>query len=573
MSSNLVKNEILQFLASSAPDVLCIKGKWGVGKTFSWKRHLEVASKADKGLAMERYAYVSLFGVNSLEELKYSIFETTMKKSQASEGASLDTLTSTIESAEGFGRKFAWLLKHLPVAKNYATGAAPVFFLAVRNQIICIDDLERKGSKLEASDVLGLISFLKEERQCKIVLLLNDEALAESDRAKFDSYLEKVVDVSLHFAPSPDECVAIALPNDDPISKRVGELCGALGIKNIRVIRKIERATRSISPVLETFDHDVFKQVSASLALFGWSYHQPDEAPTIEFLMTKKAKSLFGQETQNELSPKEIAWNALLAAYGYRWSDEFDLALIDGIKNGYFDAEKVLMHAAQLHEKVLATKADGSFADAWRTYHNSFADDQEEVLNTIYASYMKTFKYITPMDLNGTVVLFKELGRDAQAVEMINHYVEHRNGNRKFFDLEEYPWRGDITDPNVIAAFNAKCATLEDKRDVSELLLTLKDGWNEKVLVALSTAPVDQYYNVLKASSGKNLAKMIAGALQFDGIVNASDTMKEISKRTKDALRLIGKESDINARRVAKYGVVVKDGALDAAANASDDAV
>src|SRR5262249_55169435 len=247
-----------------------------------------------------------------LDELKYLIFEATVKKDQVAAGANLDTLKSTIESAEGLGRKYAWALNLIPGLKNYLTVAAPAFFLTVRNQIICIDDLERKGSKLEAGDVLGLISFLKEERACKVALLLNDEALESADRKKFDTYLEKVVDVSLRFDPSANESVNIALTVDDPVSQRVGELSIALGIANIRIIKKIERDVRAIRPLLAKYDDEVFRQVAASLALFVWSNCQPGEAPTFEFLMTKKAKDFYRLRKEEELPPNEAAWNALL---------------------------------------------------------------------------------------------------------------------------------------------------------------------------------------------------------------------------------------------------------------------
>ena len=559
MSTDLAKKEILRFLGSSVSEVLCVKGKWGVGKTFSWKQYLKEAGQTTGGIALERYTYVSLFGVNSVDELKYSIFEGTVKKDQVAKSASLDTLKSTIESVEGLGRKYAWALNFIPGAKNYLTGAAPAFFLTVRNQIVCIDDLERKGSKLDAADVLGLISFLTEERGCKVALLLNDEALEPADRKKFDIYLEKVVDVSLRFDPSPKESVRIALTVDDAVNQRVGELCTALGISNIRVIKKVERDARAIRPLLAEFDGEVFRQATSSLVLFGWSNYQPDNAPSLEFLTTKKAKSIFGLQNEENVPPNEAAWNALLDAYGYTWTDEFDLVLIDGVKNGYFDPERVKKYAKELHEKILATKADGSFEAAWRTYHDSFADDQDQVLDTIYESFMKNVRYITPLNLNGTISLFKELGRTEQASAMILHYVANRDQDRKFFDLDEYPFRSDITDPEIEEAFRTKCAALEDQRDVPALLLALKDSWDDDTLMALSTTSVDQYYHAFKGSSGQELRKMLAGVLQFDRISNASDQMREISRRGKEALKLIGRESQINARRVAKFGVSAKD--------------
>ena len=45
MSTELVEveKEIARFLVSPEPEVLCISGKWGVGKTFSWNVFLRTA--------------------------------------------------------------------------------------------------------------------------------------------------------------------------------------------------------------------------------------------------------------------------------------------------------------------------------------------------------------------------------------------------------------------------------------------------------------------------------------------------------------------------------------------------
>ena len=60
MSSALSKDELKRFLSSDIPEVLCLRGKWGVGKTFALRECLKEAAQAEK-IALERYAYVSLF--------------------------------------------------------------------------------------------------------------------------------------------------------------------------------------------------------------------------------------------------------------------------------------------------------------------------------------------------------------------------------------------------------------------------------------------------------------------------------------------------------------------------------
>ena len=85
----------------------------------------------------------------------------------------------------------------------------------------------------------------------------------------------------------------------------------------------------------------------------------------------------------------------------------------------------------------------------------------------------------------------------------------------------------------------------------------LKDGWNDDDIVALSAAPIEEYRDAFKAVEGAELRKMLSGALQFDRIANATDGMREISRRAREALRLIGGEFAINARRVRSLGVIV----------------
>ncbi len=220
-----------------------------------------------------------------------------------------------------------------------------------------------------------------------------------------------------------------------------------------------------------------------------------------------------------------------------------------------FDPEVVKRAAKQVNEKVIASKADGSFETAWSAYHDSFADNQEEVLNGIYASFKTNVKYISPTNLNGTVTLFKDLGRPDQAKVLLDHYMASRQEPRGFFELEEYPFAENITDPDVRAAFDARAAEIPETRDIAAILFSIKDGWNDEMLTALSTARVDDYVKILKAQSGAELRRLLSNAFQFDRISNATDQMKEIPRKMRAALTIIGQESAINARRVKRFGV------------------
>ena len=55
MSIKLVKSQIDRFLASDTPEVISIKGRWGIGKTFSWNKFLQEAKDKNK-ITLEKYS-------------------------------------------------------------------------------------------------------------------------------------------------------------------------------------------------------------------------------------------------------------------------------------------------------------------------------------------------------------------------------------------------------------------------------------------------------------------------------------------------------------------------------------
>ena len=90
MSTALVEKAIAKFVASPQPGVLCIRGKWGVGKTHTWKAGL-AAAKAKDAVGLNSYAYVSMFEINGLDELKYAIFENSVSKADIGVEPSVET--------------------------------------------------------------------------------------------------------------------------------------------------------------------------------------------------------------------------------------------------------------------------------------------------------------------------------------------------------------------------------------------------------------------------------------------------------------------------------------------------
>ena len=553
MSLALIKSEIERFLADTEPAVLCITGAWGVGKTFAWNRYLQEA-QTRQAIGLDHYAYVSLFGNNSLDELKYAVFENTIATTGIGIEPSLETLrTNALAVTKRITKKSLGMFQQLPIVKGHVGGLGPIWYLAVSRTIICIDDIERRGKNLDLRDVLGLVTQLKEQKHRKVCLILNDEALNESQN-EFRTYFEKVVDTQLAFAPSPEEATGIALDPKQANSKWLTHCCVILGIANIRLIKKIERAVQQVTPFLNSSHVKVADQAIQSLALFAWSLYEPQRAPTPEFLGDRATYIV--REKRDQIGPREAAWNALLDTYGFLAMDEFDSALLAGLRNRYFDQAVIRQHAMALDRTLQSAEAGDSIREAWKRYHDSFDDDQEQTLDAIYSAFVANIRHVDVLNLSQTVAFFKELGRPEQAAEMLEAYLAAHRDNPAVFDIENNPFRNRITDPDVIHAFQQQQNAVAAQTDAAAILRSMAErrGWHPDDLAILANVSVDEYWRIFKEHRGDVLHGIINMCLQFR---EQADNQGIIAERARAALERIGRESAMNALRVSKYGIKV----------------
>ena len=75
MTIEIVEERLDALLKSERAKVLLLTGGWGAGKTHQWKQALQRAAVAG---TRPRYAYVSLFGLTSLAEVRKRVAEETV---------------------------------------------------------------------------------------------------------------------------------------------------------------------------------------------------------------------------------------------------------------------------------------------------------------------------------------------------------------------------------------------------------------------------------------------------------------------------------------------------------------
>ena len=557
MSIQIIKEQIDSFIATPEAEVLAIKGDWGVGKTFAWNKFLLQAKNEDR-ISFDKYSYVSLFGINSLDSFKFSIFENIVDTDILDKEANLETFQKNSKKlVSKIGRAGLGIIKS---STSFNSVIESISFLSLNKILICIDDLERSGTDLSVKDILGLASQLKEQKKCKIVFLLND---GECGLGDYDKYKEKVIDVELNFSPTPEECADIAFDNEKTTTAQLKYFSNKLRIKNIRVLKKIERMVDLAIPLAEGLEDKVEQQVIQSLTLFSWCHYcskSDNNIPPIDFVTNLRYSPLELGKDKN-IPDTEKPWRSTLVRYDYELTDELDLVLADSVKRGYFISDEFSRNAKIINDRLLEAKSRKDFHDAWSIYRDSFEDNQNKVINVIYNSLKENIKQILPADLSDAVTLFRELDRDDLATEVIDLYIEKRSDEIELFNMKENNPFGDIKDTEIVCKFNEKYDSSIITEDAAQVLgrISGKSSWNQEDEIVLANTSTEDYYKLFKSEKGPHLSKWVNTCLNFGDYRGTSDAQKKIAKRAAEALKRIGAESKINRSRVLKFGIKVND--------------
>jgi hypothetical protein len=554
MSISIVRAEIERFLKSAEPEVLCISGAWGVGKTFAWNKFLN-EGRADSNVALTRYAYVSLFGSNSLTDVRNAIVENTVEMDDAGAPPSTLRLRELFRRGKNYVRKsrpaldIAATILRMKDAGDTLYRAA---FLTVQNQIICFDDIERAGEGLKMRDVLGLASMLREQRNCKIVLLLNKKQVAGEGEQELDLQLEKVIDTFLKFEPTSVEATTIAIQGTDEVAVLLRNRMEKLKITNIRVMKKIERWALQLLEMLETFDDQVREQAISTVTLVGWCFLQPQDAPPLAFIQSfNRWTGMFGKDDAPE---EERRWREEIKEYGFSHADEMDDAIFEGVTLGYFNRTKISDGATLVAQRNAANGRDNSFSQAWERYHHTLAVDDAEILDGLYQGAVENIETVNAPSVNGTINFLRQYDRQEQASDLVAKFLAVNSDRPEFFARDNRMFYDDQVDPELHSALEAERIKHRDARDPVERLKKIADqrGFDPADDVALfSRLSSDDWLAFFDENEGPNIKNLI----EWAGIIAAQEGGETMRANLKLAVDEIGARSPMRANKLKAWGV------------------
>jgi KAP family P-loop domain len=563
MSLEIFTKAIKEFVSSNTAEVLSIKGGWGVGKTYFWN-HFISTNRNELKHPFEKYAYVSLFGISTLEELKFAIFEHLVDKNQVGKKINIEMLKDNIESvASMLGKKSIRLLSGIPLINKYVsfTALQPACFAFIKNSLICLDDFERKGKTLETKDILGLVSLLKEQKNCKVVLIFDDSKLEGDASSDYKQFREKVIDTEITYAPTAQESASLVFGDENEINNRLIGLTNKLNITNIRILRKIQRVAYSVAKALENInpEPELLQRYLPTIVLFVWCYYSHDDknVPRYEYVKTFQFK--LGIQEKNENAEKEKNWDFILRHYEYSKSDKFDLAIATVVETGFVNEDLLLEEADKMNQRIIAEKSHAAFGDAWKIYHNSFAENEKELMQAFDDSVRNNAKYISARDLETVIAVIRKLGNDNLASDLIGFYIEANKDKPEKFNLESRLPGWEIKDAEIVSKFSQITNEINEVQTLDDVveIISFKRSWSKSDEEILASAGEEDYYKFFKRVNDDRLDLYVQACLLYSNGGNASTREREITENVKNALIRIGKESELNKMRVGRLGIKI----------------
>jgi len=244
--TRLACSALEDFLGNNSTQVAELKGEWGVGKTHFWSNFVEWSLLHGKLKHLRAHSYVSLFGASSIASLESAIFsahqplEETAGAQAAALGKPVKAVVDQLKQASlGLGvANFS-----IGTASSLVDGLVKKYYL--RNFLICFDDIERMDPKMSPSNFLGLVSQLKEQQGCKIVLIYNYDKLARNTRLlrAVEEYREKIIDLELSIRPTVQENLEVAWPKREGRAESYERIFIASGCSNIRIMKRARWVT------------------------------------------------------------------------------------------------------------------------------------------------------------------------------------------------------------------------------------------------------------------------------------------------------------------------------------------
>lgn len=543
--------------------VAVIKGDWGVGKTHYWNSFY---TKHSDGLDFNAYSYVSLFGVNSIGDIKKALYHcaTPINEKKYKELILSETDRTMIRYRNGFWGwlKYNSLSKFLiHFGKNDFFGfktdnlLSSLEYKFVNNYLVCIDDVERKGNSLEVKEIMGVIDELARRKGCKVVLILNEDNLHdETAKKQFLEYREKVIDVEIKYDPTPEKNLRKVFYETDSDFLLLKVLANDLGIKNIRILNKIKTSLVNLRNELSLAEDKVRESFINRLVLFSVVYYSG--VPGVDYALFRESIKnihVFDYMSDDKKDNSVYSFINSLDVIYERAEIAFDDDIDFYLKNGYLSTESNIRGIIEEKNKQYKEhKVLCEVNNVWDIFSDSFKDNESEFISKIKCVINDNLSHIPVAHFIGLIDILNGLKVDCDSyieayadafVSQDDAYTAFRNLYVEIFGNEKL---------GLLIQKKLKDKKPEETNLENVLYKIIEGKFNHSDIAYLNSFSEDDYLKWILSRNQDALDLVRKGLLRFKSMQELTEEQQKITNKAIGALTELASRSSLNKLRVSR---------------------
>ncbi|EPY3389083.1 P-loop NTPase fold protein, partial [Shigella sonnei] len=510
--------------------------------------------------------YVSLFGVNSIGDIKKALYHcaTPINEKKYKELILSETDRTMIRYRNGFWGwlKYNSLSKFLiHFGKNDFFGfktdnlLSSLEYKFVNNYLVCIDDVERKGNSLEVKEIMGVIDELARRKGCKVVLILNEDNLHdETAKKQFLEYREKVIDVEIKYDPTPEKNLRKVFYETDSDFLLLKVLANDLGIKNIRILNKIKTSLVNLRNELSLAEDKVRESFINRLVLFSVVYYSG--VPGVDYALFKESIKnihVFDHMLDDKKDDSVYSFINSLDVIYERAEIAFDDDIDFYLKNGYLSTESNIRGI--IEEKNKQYKEHKALCDVnnvWDIFSDSFKDNESEFISKIKCVINDNLSHIPVAHFIGLIDILNRLKIDCDSyieayadafVSQDDAYTAFRNLYVEIFGNEKL---GLLIQKKLMDK-------KPEETNLENVLYKIIEGkFNHSDIAYLNSFSEDDYLKWILSRNQDALDLVRKGLLRFKSMQELTEEQQKITNKAIGALTKLASRSSLNKLRVSR---------------------
>ena len=429
------KQTVSRFLNDDSQRVLVIRGDWGAGKTYFWNDVLS-NDRYFKEKSLVKYTYTSLFGIESLSDFKLTlsrskkflgkgIYSRFLRDWRESDGA--------IEKAEliffNVWYFLCWLFSRLisfvekvPVINLFIYAINQLSFHTLSNAVVCIDDVERRGSGLDIKSVCGVVETLKSEKKCKVVLIINDQEEADELQDVVKNNLEKISDANILFHLNPVEYIrkVCEFELDDIEVNKFLDAFSILEIKNIRAAEKAFKYYQLVMDASYEKKVNIKSYIIHEICLLCWIKYCSG-SPAAEYIQKLKIRSDYSIDDNLNANEKALL-NRVNQLHLLSDRGELKLLLAKMVFTGYCDTKDFYLAINDFSKE--GSKETSNIHQAIMFANHGFEENSEEVEEWLLSSISDLTSPVTVNNFNAVIGLLQEIEANFDLKKVVDSYIK-----------------------------------------------------------------------------------------------------------------------------------------------------